>query len=223
MDDLELSELWSQYNEKIERANILNLQSWVLHLQTFEYLQTEKVRSRLNALSRWKRRVIILGLLWVLFLVFLIVNSLAWSKIFFVVSLSIILGFNIYAVIVYIHHTVLIAAIDNSESLMDVQEKTAQLKTSTLQATRVPVLQTPFYATFFWSFQWMRESPVSFWLIAFPIALLLAAGAIWLYRSIHPRNVDRKWFRLLFSGKDWTSVIRAIEYLKEIEEYRKTR
>jgi len=221
MDDFELSELWSQYNEKIERANILNLQSWVLHLQTFEYLQTEKVKSRLNALGRWKQRVIILGLLWVFFLVFLIVNSLAWSKIFFVVSVSIILGFNIYAVIVYIQHAVLIAAIDNSESLMEVQEKTARLKASTLQTTRVMLLQTPFYATFFWSFQWMRESPVSFWLITFPIALLLAAGSIWLYRNIHPGNVDRKWFRLLFSGKEWTSVVRAMQYLKEIEEYKR--
>jgi hypothetical protein len=222
MDDLELNELWSQYNEKIERANILNLQSWVLHLKTFEHLQTEKARSRLNALGRWKRRVIILGLLWVFFLVFLIVNSLAWSKIFFVVSLSMILGFNIYAVIVYLHHTVLIAAIDNSESLMEVQEKTARLQASMLQVTRILLLQTPFYATFFWSFQWMRESPVSFWLGTFPIALLFAAGAIWLYRNLHPGNSDRKWFRLFFRGREWTSVIRAMEYLKEIEEYKKT-
>ncbi|MBN9382985.1 MAG: hypothetical protein J0H74_19670 [Chitinophagaceae bacterium] len=221
MDDLELGELWKQYNQKIERANILNLQSWVLQLQTFEYLQTEKARSRLNALSRWKKWMIALGLLWVLFLVFLVAGSLAWSKIFFVVSVAAILGFNIYAVLVYIYHTVLIAAIDNSESLMEVQEKTARLKTSTLQATRILFLQTPFYATFFWSFQWIRESPVSFWLITFPIALLLTVGAVWLYRNIHPGNSDKKWFKLLFSGKEWTSVIRAMDYLKEIEEYKK--
>jgi hypothetical protein len=221
MDDIELSELWKQYDQKIETVNILNLQSWILHLQTFEYLQTEKVRSRLNALGRWKKRVILLGLLWVFFLIFLIVNSLAWSKIFFIVSLSVIAGFNIYAVIVYVQHTVLIAAIDNSESLIEVQEKTARLKASTLRATRILFLQTPFYATFFWNFQWMSESPVSFWLIAFPIALLLTAGSMWLYRNIHPGNADRKWFRWLFSGREWTPIIRAMEYLKEIEEYKK--
>src|SRR5882672_2990516 len=130
MDDLELSELWKQYDQKIERANILNLQSWVLHLQTFEYLQTEKAKSKLNAISRFKKWVIALGLLWVFFLVFLIINSLVWSKVFFVVSVAIILGFNIYAVIVYIQHTLLIHEIDNSESLMEVQEKTARLKAS---------------------------------------------------------------------------------------------
>lgn len=221
MDDPELSELWKQYNQKIERANILNLQSWVLQLQTFEYLQIEKARARLNAMGRWKRLVIALGVLWVLFLVFLLVISLAASKIFFTVSVTAILGFNIYAVIVYIYHTVLIAAIDNSESLIQVQEKTARLKASTLQATRILFLQTPFYATFFWNLQWIRESPVSFWLITFPIALLLAAGSIWLYRNIHPGNADKKWFRLLFSGKEWTPIIRAMNYLKEIEEYKK--
>ena len=221
MDDIKLNELWSEYNQKIERANILNLQSWVLHLQTFEYLQTERVRSRLNAVSRWKRWMIVLGLLWVLFLVFLIVHSLAWSKVFFVVSVALILGFNIYAIIVYIQHTVLIAAIDNSESLIEVQEKTARLKASTLRATRVLFLQTPFYATFFWNFQWIRESPFSFWLIAFPAALLLAGGAVWLYRNIRPDNSNKKWFKILFSGREWTPIIRALEYLKEIEEYKK--
>jgi len=221
MDDLELSELWKQYDQKVENARILNLQSWVLHLQTYEYLQTEKVRSRLNAVSRWKKWMITLGLLWVFFLVFLIVHSLAWSKIFFIVSVAAILGFNIYAVIVYIYHTVLISEIDNSESLIEVQEKTARLKASTLQGTRVLFLQTPFYATFFWNFQWMRESPASFWLAAFPVALLLAGAAFWLYRNIHPGNSDKQWFRLLFSGREWTSVIRALDYLKEIEEYKK--
>jgi len=221
MDDVELGELWKQYNQKIERADILNLQSWVLHLQTFEYLQTEKVRSRLNAVSRWKKWMIALGLLWVFFLVFLIVHSMAWSKVFFVVSLAAILGFNIYAIIVYIYHTVLISEIDNSESLIDVQEKTARLKASTLQATRILFLQAPFYATFTWNFQWMRESPGSFWLIAFPVALLLAIGAVWLYRNIHPRNSGKKWFKLLFSGREWTSVIKALDYLKEIDEYKK--
>lgn len=221
MDDLELSELWKQYNQKIECAKILNLQSWVLHLQTFEYLQTEKAKSKLNAISRFKKWVIALGLLWVFFLVFLIVNSLVWSKVFFVASVAIILGFNIYAVGVYIQHTVLIYEIDNSDSLMEVQEKTARLKASTLQSTRVLFLQTPFYATFFWNFQWMRESPASFWLVAFPIALLFALLSIWLYRNIHPRNAGKKWFKLLFSGREWTSVIKAMDYLKEIEEYKK--
>ena len=193
----------------------------MLHLQTFEYLQTQKAKSKLNAVSRFKKWVIALGLLWVIFLVFLIAGSLVWSKVFFVVSVAIILGFNIYAVIMYIQHTLLIHEIDNSESLLEVQEKTARLKASTLQGTRILFLQTPFYATFSWNLQWMRESPASFWLVAFPVAGLLAGVSVWLYLNIHPRNAGKKWFKLLFSGREWTSVIKAMDYLKEIEEYKK--
>jgi len=216
-----LRELWKQYDQQIQQANILNLQSWVLQMQTFEYLQTSKAKSKLQAVSRFKQWVIVLGILWVLFLAFLFVNSLSWSKVFFAFSVGAILAFNIYAVVLYIRHTLLIHAIDNSESLMDVQQKIAELKASTLQGTRVLFLQTPFYATFFWNSYWMRESPMSFWLIAVPVALLFCVLSIWLYKSIRPENAGKKWFRLLFSGREWTSVIKAGEYLREIEAYRK--
>jgi hypothetical protein len=220
MDDLELNQLWGQYNQQIEKANILNLQAWVLQLQTFEYLQTEKAKSRLHALGGFKKRVIVLGVLWVLFLVFLLVNSLAWPKIFFVISVAAILGFNIYAIVVYIRHTLLIQEIDNSESLIDVQEKTARLKASTLQVARILFLQAPFYCTFYWNVQWMMHD-AGFWLIAFPVALLFALLSIWLYRNINLQNVNKRWFKVLFSSREWTSVIRAMDYLKEIEEYKK--
>src|SRR6187399_1908378 len=113
MEDLELRELWKQYDQQIQQANILNLQSWVLQMQTFEYLQTSKAKSKLQAVSRFKQWVIALGILWVLFLAFLFVNSLSWSKVFFAFSVGAILAFNIYAVVLYIRHTLLIHAIDN--------------------------------------------------------------------------------------------------------------
>lgn len=221
MEDLELRELWKQYDQQVERANILNLQSWVLQMQTFEYLQTSKAKSKLTGVSRFKQRVIALGILWVLFLVFLFVNSLSWPKIFFAGSVGVILAFNIYAVILYIRHTVMIQSIDNTDSLMQVQQKIAELKASTLQGTRILFLQAPFYCTFFWNFHWMHESPMSFWLVSVPIALLFCVLSVWLYRSIRPENAGKKWFKLLFSGREWTSVVRAEEYLKEIEDYKK--
>jgi hypothetical protein len=220
MDDMELTKLWKQYDQTLERANILNLQSWVLHLQTIELLKTEKAKSRLRGLGNFKKGMILIGILWVAFLIFLLVNSIAVSKIFFALSVAAILGFNIYAVLAYIWHIVLIGEIDNSESLVDVQKKTAMLKASTLNSTRILFLQTPFYSTFYWNVQWMMHDP-KFWFITFPITLLLTAASIWLYRNIDIRNAGKRWFRLLFSGKDWTSVISAMKYLEEIEEYKK--
>jgi|SRR5882757_8130256 len=220
MEDLELRELWEESNQNIERSKILNLQTWVLHLKTFEYIQTEKAKSRLNALSSYKKWVILLGILWVAFLLLLVAGSLTVPKIFFAASVAAIAGFSLYAVVVYIRHTILIREIDNSESLVEAQEKTATLKASTLQTPRILFLQTPFYSTFFWSLDWMK-SDVLFWLIAFPITILLTILSLWLYRNINYRNADKKWFKLLFSSKEWTSVIKAMNYLQEIEEYKK--
>ncbi|HVU55327.1 MAG TPA: hypothetical protein VHD83_09740 [Puia sp.] len=217
---MELNNIWKKYDQALESANILNLQSWVVHLQTVELLKTEKAKSRLRSLGNCKKGMVLIGILWVAFLIFVLASSIAWSKIFLTLSVAAILAFSIYSVLAYIWHIVLIDEIDNSESLIEVQKKTATLKASTLNSTRILFLQTPFYSTFFWNWQWMSHDP-KFWMIAFPVSLLLTAASIWLYRNIDLRNADKRWFKMLFSGKDWTAVIRAMKYLKEIEDYKK--
>ena len=102
MEDIELKNMWKEYEKKIDEARILNLQSWVVNLKTFEHLQSQKAKSKLNALSSQKKWTILLGIAWVIFLIFLVYNSLEISKIFFVISLSAIALFNIYSIIIYI-------------------------------------------------------------------------------------------------------------------------
>ena len=221
MEDLELKNLWKEYDRKIEEAKILNMQAWALHIKTYEYLQTEKAKSKLNSLSGFKKRVIFAGIIWIAFLLFLIVKSLEFSKIFFVCSLSAIVVFNIIAIVVYIRHIILINEIDNTESLVEAQEKTAKLQASTLQITRILFLQTPFYSTFFWSQAMIHANPAAFLLISVPITLFFVFASGWLYRNINYKNADKKWFRILFGSKEWTSVVKAINFMKEIEEFRK--
>ena len=221
MEDIELKNMWKEYEKKIDEARILNLQSWVVNLKTFEHLQSQKAKSKLNALSSQKKWTILLGIAWVIFLIFLVYNSLEISKIFFVISLSAIALFNIYAIIIYIRHIILIKEIDNSESLVETQKKLAALQTSTLNIPRILFLQTSFYSTFFWSSQWIASAPASFWFITFPITLFFVWASVWLYLNISYKNANKKWFKILFSGKEWTSVVKATEYLKEIDEFKK--
>ncbi len=223
MEDIELKNMWKEYDRKIEESKILNLQSWVLNLQAFEYIKTEKAKSKLNALSSQKKWMIALGFTWVLFLVFLVVNSLEVSKIFFVVSTGSIAIFSILAIITYIRHIILINEIDNSDSLVEAQQKTALLQTSTLKIVRILFLQSPFYTTFFWSPQMITGNWVAFWTISFPVTLFFIWISVWLYRNISFRNANKKWFRLLFAGSEWTSVTKAMKYLNEIDEFKKER
>lgn len=221
MEDNELKNMWKEYDRKIEESKILNLQSWVLNLQSFEYMKTEKAKSKLNALSRQKKWMIALGFIWLFFLAFLIVNSLEFSKIFFVISVGCIAVFTLIAIVTYIRHVVLIDEIDNSESLIETQEKTAKLQSSTLQTGRILFLQTPFYSTFFWSQQMITDAPLAFWMISFPVAIFFVWLSVWLYRNISFKNVNKKWFKILFSSSEWTSVTKAMKYLNEIDEFKK--
>jgi hypothetical protein len=45
--------------------------------------------------------------------------------------------------------------------------------------------------------------------------------AIWLFIHIRYENRDKKWFRAIFNGKEWNPVIKAMELLHQVSEYRK--
>lgn len=220
---MELQNIWKAYDRKLEEARVLNLQSWALNFKSFEAIQTQKAKSKLNSLGRFKTWVIVIGILWVAFLGFLIYHSLTFSKIFFVLSAGMIALFNVFAIIVYIQHVVWIRQIDNSESVVDVQQKAAKLQTSTLQIVRILFLQMPFYTTWWFTPQMVTSGDLKFWLITIPITLLFTFLSIWLYRNINYKNADKKWFKILFNSPEWTSVAKAIQFVKEIEDYKNDR
>jgi hypothetical protein len=207
----------------LEQAKLLNLQSWVLNIQTKESIQLMKAKSKLNKLARFKSRVALFGIIWICFLLFLIYHSFTYQKISFVISASIIVLFNVIAVIAYIKHILIIHEIDNAESVVEAQEKTAILQTSTLRIGRILFLQAPFYTTWHYSPAWIAQADLSFWLITIPISLLFVFISVWLYRNINYKNADKKWFRILFNSPEWKSVLKAMLLMKEIEEFKKER
>ena len=221
MEDLELKNLWASYERQLEQSKLLNLQSWVLNIETKESIQLMKAKSKLNRLARFKSWVAALGIVWILFLLFLIVNSLSYQKIFFVMSASLILLFNVIAVVVYIRHIILIREIDNAESVVEAQEKTSKLQASTLQIGRILFLQAPFYTTWFYSPAWIAQSDPGFWFVTLPISLFFVFISVWLYRNINYKNVNKKWFRILFNSPEWHGPVKAMLFLKEIEEFKK--
>lgn len=215
-----MKNLWKEYGNLVEEVRILNLQSWVLQLQSFEYMQTAKAKSKLNALGRQKKWLVGLGILWVVALLFLVVHSLEYRKIFFVVSVGMIALINIIGIIGYIKQVVLIRQIDNSESVTEVQQKIAELQSSTLWIVRWMFLQTPFYCSWFTTPD-MALHDVKTWTITLPVFALFTLATIWLYRSINFKNADKKWFKAFFRGAEWGSVIQAKRFMEEIDEFKR--
>jgi len=219
MDDLELNALWKEYDRKLEESRVLNLQAWAVQRQTFEWLQTQKVRSRLRPMGVFKGWAVFLGVIWVLFLG-LLAGGDHGKHPWFTGSIGIIFLFNVFAIVAYIRQMALIRQIDYTDNIVETQEKLAALQASTLRTTRIMFLQTPFFSTWFWNERFIAGSGLAFWAIAVPIVLLLALGALWFYRNITLANANKKWFRRLFNGIEWSPILRAMEYLKEIEDFR---
>ncbi|MGN6531286.1 MAG: hypothetical protein ACTHK0_06005, partial [Ginsengibacter sp.] len=115
-------------------------------------------------MSNFKIVAVILGIVWILFLGYLVYDSMQMTKIFFVISAAAILIFTLVAIGVYLHHIYLISKINNSENVLKTQETISRLQLSTLQITRILFLQAPFYCTFWWNMEMIKGSPLSFWL-----------------------------------------------------------
>src|ERR1700744_4282834 len=214
MDELELKSIWNAYDKKLERSLRLNI-------RMFEDLQTGKATSKLNALLSIKVVGVVIGILWGAFLGFL-VFAVNIKNLWFSGSVLLIMIFSVIAIVRYIEHIILINQINYTESITNTQAKLAELQLSTIHTTRFVWLQLPFYATFFWNNQWVTEGDKGFWLIAFPVAVLLALLAIWLYKNITPENLHKSWVKkFMMIGMEYQYALSASELLQEIEEFKK--
>jgi hypothetical protein len=214
MNELELRGLWDACDKKLEKTLKLNL-------KIFEDMQTVKAKSKLSSLLSIKVAGIVFGVLWNLFLGGLIYGN-HLRNLYFTFSVGMLMLFGIIGIATYIKHAVLISQVDYTGSITDTQSKLAELQLSTIRVTGFLWLQMPFYTTFFWNNDWVMKGDLGFWLIAFPITLLFAALAIWLYKNITPGNLHKKWVKkLLVMGMEYQYVILASGLLQEIEEFKK--
>jgi hypothetical protein len=213
MESNELIKAWQDSEKSLEKL-------WTLNLKCIEMVQTQKAKSKLNTLVIFKLVAILLGVVFVLFLGFLVyINHL--RNLYFSISIAIILLINLIAIYVYLRHAILIRKINLSETLVDTQEKIATLQSSTIVIYRIAWLQLPFWSTWFWNTHWIVYHSLNFWLIPFPITLIFILLALWLFKNISLENSQKKWFRLLLST-EWVSIIKAIDLINEIESFKQS-
>lgn len=221
MEDAALKNIWLDYDRKMDEARLLNLQSWALNLQCFHSLQTQKAKSRLDSLLRFKMRAVVLGIGWVSILGLLLYGN-HLRNLYFTVSVGMIILISATAILCYIRQIRQIRRIDYSENIMDTQERLTALQLSTVAIARFSWLQLPFYATWFWDKRWIDYGSLNFWLLLFPITLFFFLLAIFLYRNISVKNMNRRWVRaLLMAGPEYKSLVQAKKFVAEIEEFKK--
>lgn len=217
MEDIALKEMWANYDKKLEKTLALN------HRLITE-IQTQKARSVLRPLKTGKIVAVILGILWTLLLsvlVFFAVSAMTPYRLFFIISALSIIIITVAAIVVYIRQIVLIQQIDNSMIIIEVQRKLAALQSSTINIARILFLSAPFYTTFYFNKSMFEHGTIGLWVFQLTVTTAFTTASIWLYRNIKMENAGKRWFKFIFGTSEWTSVIKAMNFLKEIEAYEK--
>ena len=93
---------------------------------------------------------------------------------------------------------------------------------TTLLVARLLFLQLPLWTTFYWNKSMLQNGNIGLYLyiLQIVITLLFSFIAVWLFRNIKYENREKKWFRLIFNGKEWSPVMKSMELLSHIDEYR---
>src|ERR1017187_9375730 len=124
MDDKNLEAALQAYKNKSDETWLMNAMN--LNMACIEALQKEKAKSKLSSLSIFKKMVIAGGLMYILFLGFLVYFD-HFRHLYFSLSVSIILLITVIAIIVLIKHIVMIRQINYSTRITDTQKKLSAL------------------------------------------------------------------------------------------------
>ncbi len=169
-----------------------------------------------------------MGLGWISFMFILIYFSVfntpkSLGKVFFVGSLSMILLITSLAVLLYVKDIFTIKQIDNSESVTGTQLKLASLQLSIIDSVRISWLQLPFYSTWYLNYELIMHGNIIFWIVQIFVTGLTTWLAIWLFRNINYKNLNKKLVRDLMQGVGFYSATQALDYIKEINNFKNDR
>ena len=216
MDQSEIINLWKAYDRKLEASLMLNKSNAI-------EITRLKTKSLLSSMTPLKLFTIVVGMLWVFVGATLISNLFvhAYASVspFFLYSAAFQLLLTAIGIGIYLYQLVLIHQMDITDTLIKTQKRLTHLKSSTLWVARILFLQLPAWTTFYWSMDLIKSGHLPYIFLNSVVTLLAIAVSLWLFVNIRYENREKKWFRLIFEGKEWTPVIKAIELHKEIEAF----
>lgn len=212
MEEPDIKQLWQAYDLKLE-------QSLRLNQQIMRGLQTQKAEDNIGAFKRNQIAGLISGILWIGILVFFTFHS--GGNLYFACSIGLIAVFNIFAVAAYVRHLALLDGINITDSVTESQRKLATIQTSLSNVGRIMLLQTPLWFTPWYNQSMIDGAAAWFWVINLFVIALVVILSIYLFQKLSYKNIHIKWvkaFNESFGGKKLT---RAMEFLKDIEEYKR--
>lgn len=217
MNELELKKLWQSTNNKLEESIVINKKN------TDDITQV-KVHSIIGSMKPIKIFTLLVGILWVgiggIALISIYLNSFPEANKFFLFSASIQVSLTAIALYVYLYQLITIYQIDITDPILSTQEKLLNLKMSTLWVTRILILQLPVWTTFWWNETMLTDWGILQWIMTLFFTISFTAITVWLFFNIKYENRNKKWFQLIFRGKEWTPLMESMELLEQVKEYK---
>jgi hypothetical protein len=215
MNDTDLKYLWQSGNNQISLSQTSDKTS-------LDNLIKRNVSHFLSSMKPIKIFTLLVGMLWVFgigyVLMKLTINAYEQVSPYFLYSAYFQLMLTGLAVILYIFQLSTLFRIDFDKPVIILQKTLINLKVSTLNITRILMLQLPFWTTFYWNESMFKNGTLALFIIQGPVTLSFTYLAIWLYFNLTFENADKWWFKILLQGKEWEPLMTSIDILNDMEE-----
>jgi hypothetical protein len=215
MNDTDLKYLWKTGNEQIaigQTSDKTNLDN----------LTKRNVSHFISSMKPIKIFTLFVGMLWVFglgyVLIKLTINAYEQVSPYFLYSAYFQLMLTGLAVILYIFQLSTLYRIDFDKPVIILQKTLINLKVSTLNITRILMLQLPFWTTFYWNESMFKNGTLALFIIQGTVSLSFTYLAIWLFFNLTFENADKWWFKLLLNGTEWEPLMTSIDILNDMEE-----
>ena len=215
MNDTDLKYLWQAGYEQIAISQKSDKTS-------LDYLTKRNVSHFLSSMKPIKIFTLLVGLLWVFsigyVLIKLTINAYDQVSLYFLYSAYFQVMLTAMAVIFYLIQLSTLYSIDFNNPVVILQKTLISLKASTLNVTRILILQLPFWTTFYWNESMFKNGTLPLFILQGAVTISFTYLAIWLFFHLKIENADKWWFKLLLHGKEWEPLITSIVILNDMEE-----
>lgn len=215
MNDTDLKYLWQTGNEQIAISQKSDKTS-------LDKLTKRNVSHFLSSMKPIKIFTLLVGLLWVFsigyVLIKLTINAYDQVSLYFIYSAYFQVMLTALAVILYIIQLSTLYSIDFNKPVVILQKTLIKLKASTLNITKILILQLPFWTTFYWNESMFKNGTLPLFILQGAVTISFTYLSLWLFFHLKFENADKWWFKLLLQGKEWEPLITSIDILNDMEE-----
>lgn len=213
MTENEIKSLWQATSLELAKSIRVNKEN----TERITRLQADKL---LSSMKPTKIFLLVIGTIWVLtlgtFVGHQFIVAYHSTSPFFLYSLALQILLTAIAIGVYVYQLDLINKVDFSDSVISIQKRLTKLQLSTLMATRILFLQLPLWTIFYWNNTMFSNNNIAWWIVQGIVTITFTGMAVWLFFNIKYENRNKKWFRFLFSGKEWTPIFQSMELLNQL-------